>query len=61
MRLNPPTVFVFAISLVLIALAIVSRLGVAGLVLPEYMPHQEFWLAVFAYLILMLGNLIRGL
>lgn len=61
MRLNPPTVFIFLISLVLVALAIISRLGIAGFVLPEYMPHQEFWLAVFGYLILMLGNLIRGL
>ncbi|MEZ5773736.1 MAG: hypothetical protein R3D33_03195 [Hyphomicrobiaceae bacterium] len=59
MRLNPPTVFIFAISLLLIALAVISRMGFVPI--PEYMPHQEFWLAVFGYLILMLGNLVRGL
>ena len=59
MRLNPPTVFIFFISLVLVALAIISRLG--AVTIPEYMPHQEFWLVVFGYLILMIGNLVRGL
>lgn len=59
MRLNPPTVFIFLISLILVAFAIVSRLGLFAI--PEWMPHQEFWLAVAGYLVLMLGNLVRGL
>lgn len=59
MRLNSPTIFIFVISVLLVGLGILSRLGIAPI--PEYMPHQEFWLAVIGYLLLMLGNLVRGL
>lgn len=59
MRLNPPTVVVFLISLLLVALALVSKQGIA--VIPDFVPNQQFWLAIAGYIVLMLGNLIRGL
>ncbi len=59
MRLNPPTIVIFLISLVLAALALVTKMGFVPM--PRYVPHQEFWLAMTAYLVLMVGNLVRGL
>ncbi|MEZ5908034.1 MAG: hypothetical protein R3D31_04460 [Hyphomicrobiaceae bacterium] len=59
MRLNSPSIFVFLISLVLAGLALVSRLGFVHI--PIYLPHQEYWLAMSAYLVLMVGTLVRGL
>lgn len=59
MRLNPPTIAVFLISLVLAALAVATKLGFLNV--PRYLPHQEYWLAIVAYMVLMVGNLVRGL
>ena len=59
MRLNPPTMLVFLISLVLAGLAVATKLGF--LHVPRYLPHQEYWLAIVAYMVLMVGNLVRGL
>jgi len=59
MRLNPPTIVIFLISFVVAALALVTKMGFIGV--PRYLPHQEFWLAMIAYLTLMVGNLVRGL
>lgn len=59
MRLNPPTIVIFLISLVLAALALVTKLGFVPV--PRYLPHQEYWLAITAYLVLMMGNIVRGL
>lgn len=59
MRLNPPTIVIFLISLVLAALAIVTKMGFVPI--PRYIPHQEYWLAMTAYLVLMIGNVVRGL
>jgi hypothetical protein len=58
MRLNPPTIAIFLISLTLALLALVTKLGFVGI--PRYLPHQEFWLAITAYITLMVGNLVRG-
>ena len=44
-----------AIFLVSLTLALLA-LGV-----PHYLPHQEFWLAITAYITLMVGYLVRGL
>jgi hypothetical protein len=55
MRLNPPSVLVFLISVVLASLALITKLGFI-----RYLPHQEYWLAITAYIVLMLGNLVRG-
>jgi hypothetical protein len=59
MRLNPPTIAVFLISFVLASLALITKLGFIPI--PRYLPHQEFWLSIVAYLTLMVGNLVRGL
>lgn len=59
MRLNPPTLVIFLISFVLAVLALITKLGFVPV--PRYLPHQEFWLAITAYVTLMIGNLVRGL
>ena len=60
MRLNPPSMLIFLISVILAALALITKLGVFFPV-PRYIPHQEYWLAITAYMVLMLGSLVRGL
>jgi hypothetical protein len=59
MRLNPPTLVLFLVALVLGITALVTKLGFIPV--PRYLPHQEFWLAMTAYLVLMVGNVVRGL
>ena len=59
MRLNPPTLVIFLISVTLATLAIVTKIGFVPM--PRYIPHQEFWLAFAAYITLMLGNIIDEL
>ncbi len=59
MRLNPPTIGIFLISLALATLALISKLGFIPI--PRYIPHQEYWLAIVAYMTLMVGNVVRGL
>ena len=59
MRLNPPSLIIFLISVTLAALALVTKLGFIPI--PRYVPHQEFWLAITAYMTLMIGNIARGL
>jgi hypothetical protein len=57
-RLTPPTPTTFLISLAL-ALA-----GVLGLYVPQIanlVPISMFWLVVIAYLVLCVGNLVRGI
>lgn len=59
MRLNPPTLLLFLCSLILAALALITKFS--GSSFPHYMPHQEFWLAIIAYATLMFASLVRGL
>lgn len=59
MRLNPPTIIIFALSLILAALAIITKIGIVPV--PRYLPHQEYWLAIIAYFVLMAGTVFRGL
>ncbi|MBA4172021.1 MAG: hypothetical protein C0511_05060 [Hyphomicrobium sp.] len=59
MRLNPPTIVIFLLSVVLATLALITKLGFVHV--PRYLPHQEYWLAIMAYLVLMMGNIVRGL
>lgn len=59
MRLNPPSVLMFLVSVILAALAMVTKLGFIPM--PRYLPHQEFWLSMMAYITLMIGNMVRGL
>ncbi len=59
MRLNPPGIAIFLVALTLALLALITKIGIVGV--PKYLPHQEFWLAITAYITLMVGNLVRGL
>ena len=61
MRLNPPSIYIFLIALVIAIVALTSKLGFLGVHIPRYIPHQEYWLAITAYLVLMFGTLVRGL
>jgi hypothetical protein len=61
MRLNPPSLFLFLTSLLLAAVALLSKFGAIGINLPRFLPHQEYWLAMIAYLVLMVGVVVRGL
>ena len=47
MRLNPPTVFIFFISLLLAVLAVVSKLGYVAV--PGFIPHQSFGVVQIKY------------
>lgn len=60
MRLNSPSIYVFLISLVLAAVALISKFGAVGINLPRFIPHQEYWLAMTAYVVLMVGVIVRG-
>ena len=59
MRLNPPSIAIFLVSLTLALLALITKIGIVGV--PHFLRHQEFWLAITAYITLMVGNLVRGL
>jgi hypothetical protein len=61
MKLNAPSIFIFVISVLLAAVALLSKFGAIGINVPRYLPHQEYWLAMTAYLVLMVGVLARGL
>lgn len=57
MRLTPPTNFTFFISMLLAALAIVGQFVS---MVSNYVPLSMFWVAIVAYIVLWLGNLLRG-
>ncbi len=59
MRLNPPTVILFFISLLIALAAIITKSNIVPV--PRYLPFQEYWLAITAYMLLMIGNVFRGL
>lgn len=59
MRLNSPPLFVFLIALAFALLAVATKISLFGM--PRFLPHQEFWMAILAYLTLMIGNLVRGI
>ncbi|HKJ62464.1 MAG TPA: hypothetical protein VKA94_10810 [Hyphomicrobiales bacterium] len=57
MRLTPPTNMTFLISAILAAIALVGQF--ASMV-SNYIPISMFWVAIVAYVLLLLGNLVRG-
>lgn len=59
MRLSPPTLLLFLISLVFALIALVTKLSYVPI--PRYLPHQEYWFAITAYLVLAVGVVFRGL
>ena len=57
MNLTPPTKQTFLISALLAALAIVGQFVH---MISNYVPISMFWVAIIAYIVLFLGNLVRG-
>ncbi|WP_170937242.1 MULTISPECIES: hypothetical protein [Rhodomicrobium] len=57
MRLTPPTTMTLFVSILLAILAIVGQFVT---VVSNYIPVSMFWVAIIAYLVLLLGNLVRG-
>jgi hypothetical protein len=57
MNLSAPTMPIFLISLVMAILAVLS----AKFVSIPVVSGNEFWLAVLAYIVLMVGNVAKGL
>jgi hypothetical protein len=56
MNLSAPTVAVFVISLILAVLAVLSTFVVIPLISPN-----AFWVAIIAYVVLAIGNLLEGI
>lgn len=57
MRLTPPTNVTFTISMLLAVLAIVGQFVQ---MVSNYIPISMFWVAIVAYIVLFLGNIVRG-
>jgi len=57
MRLTPPTNLTFLISMLLAGLSIVGQFVS---MIQVNIPISMFWVAIAAYIILWLGNLMRG-
>ncbi len=56
MNLSAPKVVIFLISLIIVALAVVSRYTP----IPQITPNA-FWVAIIGYLLLVLGVTMKGL
>ena len=57
MRLTPPTNLTFTLSILLAVLAIVGQFVQ---MVSTYIPISMFWVAIVAYIVLFLGNIVRG-
>lgn len=57
MNLTPPTNMTFFISMLMAVIAIVGQFIS---MISNYIPISMFWLAIVAYIVLFLGNVIRG-
>jgi hypothetical protein len=56
MNLSAPTTVVFVLSLILAVLAVLGTL----VVIPVITPHA-FWVAILAWLVLAIGNVMTGM
>ena len=56
-QLTPPTSLTFTISILLAVLAIVGQFAH---MVSNYIPISMFWVAIIAYIVLFLGNVVRG-
>ena len=56
MNLSAPTTAVFVISLILAVLAVLGTFVAIPLISPN-----AFWVAIIAYVVLLVGNLAKGL
>ncbi len=57
MRLTPPTKLTLLISTLL---AVLSIIGQFVSIVSNYVPISMFWVAIVAYIVLWLGNVLRG-
>lgn len=57
MRLTPPTNMTFFISILLAALSIIGQFVS---MISNYIPISMFWVAIIAYIVLFMGNVVRG-
>jgi len=57
MNLTPPTNMTFFISMLMAVIAIVGQFIS---MISNYIPISMFWLAIIAYIVLFLGNVVRG-
>jgi len=55
MKLTPPTKNVFWISVVVAAVGLIGKFGVVGFLAP-----YAFWLLLVAFVLLVLGNTMKG-
>jgi hypothetical protein len=55
-NLSAPTIPVFLVSIVLIVLALIGHFAVVGA-----LTTHKFWIAVAAYVVLLIGNVFKGL
>jgi hypothetical protein len=58
LRLTPPTITTFLISVVLAAVAVAGQYVDQ---ISNFVPVNMFWLAVIAYVVLFVGNIVRGI
>jgi type IV secretory pathway VirB3-like protein len=56
LNLSAPTVPVFFVSVALAILALIGHFASAG-----FLTTQKFWIAILAYVVLLVGNLFKGL
>jgi hypothetical protein len=56
MKLNAPTKIIFLISLLLVALAVISRFTPI-----PYISQYQFWVAIVGYLVLVAGVTMKGI
>lgn len=56
MKLNAPTKLIFLISLLLVALAVISRFTPI-----PYVSQYQFWVALVGYLVLVAGVTMKGM
>ena len=63
MRLNSASIPLLLIALALGLLALANQVGstIVNVKMPQFIPNQNFWLAMSAYLTLVIGNLVRKL
>ncbi len=59
-KFSTPKVFVFFLALFLAVLAVVDKLNIVPNI-PSLIIDQTFWLAIIAYGLLMLGNVMKSL
>lgn len=55
-NLSAPTMPVFWVSVVLAILALIGQFAAVG-----FLTTQRFWIAILAYVVLLVGNLFKGL